>query len=76
MKFKVGMVVCLKSGGPPMTVEPTTMRTFPKGDPINPPGIVFCIWFNGEALERAQISEECLEPELFVGEERVKSDEP
>ncbi len=38
MEFKLGDIVCLKSGGPPMTVEQTGKRQFDEEG-------VWCVWF-------------------------------
>lgn len=67
MKHAVGSVVCLKSGGPPLTVEPA-IEIVPVGDPW-----VAVQWFNGDALMRDLIHEDCLEPAVLV---EFHDDEP
>jgi uncharacterized protein YodC (DUF2158 family) len=45
--FKVGDVVRLKSGGPPMTVTSIESEESEAGH------VVFCIWFNAKANEKS-----------------------
>lgn len=60
MKYEVGTVVCLKSGGPPLTVEP----------PVTPQTAedrwMAVQWFKGDDLMRDIIHEDCLEPAVLV----------
>jgi uncharacterized protein YodC (DUF2158 family) len=60
MKYEVGTVVCLKSGGPPLTVEP----------PITPAlaedHFVAVQWFKDDDLMRDLIHEDCLDLAVLV----------
>lgn len=46
--FKVGTVVRLRSGGPPMTVAPDLHQGLALGSATGPP--VKCFWFSGKKL--------------------------
>ena len=53
-KFKIGDVVGLKSGGPPMTVANYHSTENE---------IVFCKWFAGKNLEEEYFHQDALKPE-------------
>ena len=48
MDFKIGDIVRLKSGGPPMTVDEVDKRAASQ--------IIACLWFDGAQLEDGEFS--------------------
>ncbi|HDR9805838.1 TPA: YodC family protein [Burkholderia cenocepacia] len=53
LKFKVGDIVQLKSGGPEMTVKSAPSPASPR---------YWCQWFAGKKLESGDFPEESLKP--------------
>ncbi|WP_234267568.1 YodC family protein [Hydrogenophaga sp. NFH-34] len=62
MKFQIGDVVRLNSGGPDMTVSGLHEKKFPHGGVVP---VVACTWFDGKTL-----SKESFKPELLTKVEK------
>lgn len=61
-KFKIGDVVCLKSGGPDMTVsEFGEMPDFTIGGKETFNGYVVCQWFAKDDIKQAHFHQDILE---------------
>ncbi len=62
IEFKPGDTVCLKSGGPKMTVNDYQFVGWnDDGSPIKNDGKVLCEWFNGKKLETYPFNVEQIE---------------
>ncbi len=67
-KFKIGTVVCLKSGGPPMTVEYAPPEFQVTTSYVPNLGFVQVQWFAGDIMKRDSIHPDCLEPAVLMDE--------
>jgi uncharacterized protein YodC (DUF2158 family) len=59
-KFKVGDVVRLKSGGPPMTIH---RRSVDLGGPEDTPRVYDLRWFSEHVMHSARLAEQVLVPD-------------
>lgn len=60
IKFKVGDVVRLKSGGPEMTIEEIDYTIPSKGSGSTFTGYVYCKWFIGNELKNGRFHQDSL----------------